>query len=76
MYRFRQLVEEDVVKRLTPHLALIAALTLLAIPRAFARDAACIDLRSLLSDHDFPLRMLCIGMPLTIITGSFRNRVS
>jgi NhaP-type Na+/H+ or K+/H+ antiporter len=34
-------------------------------------DAARIDLRLLLSDHDLPARMLAIGMPLTIALGTF-----
>lgn len=33
-------------------------------------DAASIDLRTLRRDHDFPVRMLVIGMPLTIALGA------
>ena len=33
-------------------------------------DAASIDLKQLRRDHDLPLRMLVIGMPLTIILGT------
>jgi NhaP-type Na+/H+ or K+/H+ antiporter len=45
----------------------IAELTLILV---LFSDAARIDLKRLLSDHDLPLRLLCIGMPLTIITGA------
>ena len=34
-------------------------------------DAARIDLRLLRTDHNLPLRMLLIGMPLTILFGTF-----
>jgi NhaP-type Na+/H+ or K+/H+ antiporter len=34
-------------------------------------DAARINLRLLLSDHDLPARMLAFGMPLTIALGTF-----
>ena len=34
-------------------------------------DAARINLRLLLIDHDLPVRMLAIGMPLTIALGTF-----
>lgn len=33
-------------------------------------DAASIDLRSLRRDHNLPVRMLVIGMPLTIVLGA------
>jgi len=33
-------------------------------------DAANIDLRRLLRDHNLPVRMLAIGMPLTILAGT------
>ena len=33
-------------------------------------DAANIDLRRLLRDHNLPVRMLAIGMPLTIVSGT------
>lgn len=33
-------------------------------------DAARIDLRQLIRDHDIPLRLLAIGMPLTILFGA------
>ena len=33
-------------------------------------DAAGIDLRQLRRDHNLPLRMLLIGMPLTIVFGA------
>ena len=46
---------------------IIAELTLILV---LFSDAARIDLKRLLSDHDLPLRLLCIGMPLTIITGA------
>ena len=45
----------------------IAELTLLLV---LFSDAARIDLRRLLADHDLPLRLLCVGMPLTIIIGA------
>lgn len=46
----------------------IAELTLILV---LFSDAARIDLKHLLSDHDLPLRLLSVGMPLTIITGAF-----
>ena len=46
----------------------IAELTLILV---LFSDAARIDLKRLLYDHDLPLRLLCIGMPLTIILGAF-----
>jgi NhaP-type Na+/H+ or K+/H+ antiporter len=45
----------------------IAELTLILV---LFSDAARIDLKRLLADHDLPLRLLIIGMPLTIITGA------
>ena len=45
----------------------IAELTLILV---LFSDAARIDLKRLISDHDLPLRLLCIGMPLTIVTGA------
>lgn len=45
----------------------IAELTLILV---LFSDAARIDLKRLRSDHDLPLRLLCVGMPLTIITGA------
>lgn len=45
----------------------IAELTLVLV---LFSDAARIDLKRLVSDHDLPLRLLCVGMPLTIITGA------
>lgn len=45
----------------------LAEITLILI---LFSDAARIDLRLLLRDHDLPLRMLLIGMPLTILLGT------
>ena len=45
----------------------IAELTLILV---LFSDAARIDLKRLLADHDLPLRLLTIGMPLTIIMGA------
>lgn len=45
----------------------IAELTLILI---LFSDAARIDLKRLLSDHDLPLRLLSVGMPLSIVTGA------
>ncbi len=47
---------------------IIAELTLILV---LFYDAARIDLKRLLSDHDLPFRMLSIGMPLTIVGGAF-----
>ena len=38
-------------------------------------DASRIDLRLLRKDHNLPLRMLSVGMPLTIILGAIAGRV-
>ncbi len=46
----------------------IAELTLILV---LFSDAARIDLKRLLSDHDLPLRLLSVGMPLSIIIGAF-----
>jgi NhaP-type Na+/H+ or K+/H+ antiporter len=48
-------------------LHIIAELTLVLV---LASDASRIDLRSLVRDHDLPLRMLGIGLPLTMILGT------
>ncbi len=48
-------------------LHLLAEVTLILV--LFA-DAASIDLRQLRRDHSLPLRMLVIGMPLTILLGA------
>lgn len=48
-------------------LHLLAEITLILV--LFA-DAASIDLRQLRRDHDLPVRMLVIGMPLTIALGT------
>ena len=45
----------------------VAELTLILV---LFSDAARIDLKRLLRDHDLPLRLLFVGMPLTIITGA------
>ena len=45
----------------------IAEVTLILV---LFTDAARIDLKRLRSDHDIPLRMLLIGMPLTVIAGT------
>jgi NhaP-type Na+/H+ or K+/H+ antiporter len=45
----------------------LAEITLILI---LFSDAARIDLRLLFRDHDLPLRMLLIGMPLTILLGT------
>ncbi len=37
---------------------------------ALFTDAARIDVRRLDAEHDLPLRLLCIGMPLTMILGA------
>ena len=47
---------------------IIAELTLILV---LFSDAARIDLKRLLFDHDLPLRLLSVGMPLTIILGAF-----
>ncbi|MES9989587.1 MAG: sodium:proton antiporter [Candidatus Thiodiazotropha endolucinida] len=44
----------------------IAEITLILV---LFTDAARIDLKCLRSDHDLPVRMLLIGMPLTILAG-------
>ena len=46
----------------------IAEFTLIII---LFTDAARIDLSRLRKDHDLPLRMLAIGLPLTIVAGTF-----
>ena len=46
---------------------LIAELTLVIV---LATDASRIDLRSLFRDHNLPTRMLVIGLPLTMISGT------
>lgn len=51
---------------------LLAEVTLIVV--LFA-DAARIDARCLLSDHDLPLRMLAIGMPLTLLAGALVARL-
>ena len=50
---------------------LLAEVTLIVV--LFA-DAARIDARRLLVDHDLPLRMLVVGMPLTILGGALVAR--
>jgi len=45
----------------------LAELTLILV---LFSDAARIDLRNLRSDHDLPVRMLLIGMPLIIVFGA------
>lgn len=45
----------------------IAELTLILV---LFSDAARIDLRGLIADHNLPLRMLAIAMPLTVILGA------
>lgn len=45
---------------------IVAEVTLILV---LFTDAARIDLRHLRSDHDLPLRMLLVGMPLTILVG-------
>ena len=46
---------------------LIAEITLILV---LFTDAARINLKSLWSDHDVPVRLLLVGMPLTIIAGT------
>ncbi len=46
---------------------LIAELTLIMI---LFTDAARIDLRALKKDHDLPIRLLGIGLPLTVLLGA------
>lgn len=46
---------------------IIAELTLVLV---LASDASRIDLRSLVRDHDLPLRMLGMGLPLTMVLGT------
>ena len=48
-------------------LHLLAEATLILV---LFSDAAGIDLRSLVRDHDFPVRMLIFGMPMTIALGA------
>ena len=50
----------------------IAEVTLILV---LFTDAARIDLKSLWSDHDLPVRMLLVGMPLTILAGLLVARV-
>ncbi|MCU7930239.1 MAG: sodium:proton antiporter [Candidatus Thiodiazotropha sp. (ex Codakia rugifera)] len=45
---------------------IVAEVTLILV---LFTDAARIDLKHLRSDHDLPLRMLLVGMPLTILAG-------
>ncbi|MCU7841544.1 MAG: sodium:proton antiporter [Candidatus Thiodiazotropha sp. (ex Troendleina suluensis)] len=45
---------------------IVAEVTLILV---LFTDAARIDLKHLRSDHDLPLRMLVVGMPLTILVG-------
>lgn len=47
---------------------LIAELTLILV---LFTDAARIDLNRVRRDHDLPTRMLLVGLPLTILVGSF-----
>ncbi len=44
----------------------IAEVTLILV---LFTDAARINLKSLWSDHDIPVRLLLVGMPLTILAG-------
>ena len=46
---------------------LIAELTLVLV---LFSDAARIDLRRLIADHNLPLRMLTVGLPLTVVLGA------
>ena len=48
-------------------LHLLAEITLILV---LFSDAATIDLRQLKRDHNLPVRMLVIGMPLTIVLGA------
>ena len=49
-------------------LHVLAEITLILV---LFTDAANIDLRQLRRDHNIPLRMLAIGMPLSIVLGTF-----
>ena len=48
-------------------LHLLAEITLILV---LFSDASTIDLRQLIRDHNLPLRMLVVGMPLTIVLGA------
>ena len=50
----------------------VAEITLILV---LFTDAARINLKHLLSDHDMPIRMLLIGMPLTILAGMLVARI-
>lgn len=45
----------------------IAEITLILV---LFTDAARINLKSLWADHDVPMRLLFVGMPLTILAGA------
>lgn len=46
----------------------LAELTLMLV---LFTDAARIDVRTLIRDHNMPVRLLAIGLPLTIVVGAF-----
>jgi len=50
----------------------IAEITLILV---LFTDAARINLRHLWTDHDIPMRLLLVGMPLTILAGALAARV-
>jgi NhaP-type Na+/H+ or K+/H+ antiporter len=49
----------------------VAEITLILV---LFTDAARIDLKTLWSDHDVPMRMLLVGLPLTILSGALAAR--
>jgi len=53
-----------------PESPLIHTLTELTLILVLFTDASRIDLKSLRRDHDIPIRLLGIGMPLTIVFGT------
>ena len=50
----------------------VAEITLILV---LFTDAARINLRHLLADHDIPIRLLLMGMPLTILAGALAAKV-
>jgi NhaP-type Na+/H+ or K+/H+ antiporter len=50
----------------------VAEITLILV---LFTDAARINLRHLLADHDIPIRLLLVGMPLTILAGVLAAKV-
>jgi NhaP-type Na+/H+ or K+/H+ antiporter len=55
---------------LTPENVIVELVAELTLVIVLATDASRIDVRALFKDHDLPLRLLGIGLPLTMIFGT------